>query len=83
MPDLIVVSLDPVRLQLQPGGKASAAIIVKNRSEEVQNFSLSLEGAPSTWGEITPDQLSAFPFQEVRAQINVPCLLKPRAPCTG
>ena len=71
MPDLIVVSLDPVRLQLQPGGKASAAIIVKNRSEEVQNFSLSLEGAPSTWGEITPDQLSAFPFQEVRAQINV------------
>jgi hypothetical protein len=71
MPDPIVVSLDPAHLQLQPGGKASAVIIVKNRSEEVENFSLSLEGVPSTWGEITPQQLSAFPFQEVRAQISV------------
>jgi hypothetical protein len=71
MPDLIVVTLDPAHLQLQPGGKASATIIVKNRSEEVENFSLSLEGVPPSWGEITPDQLSAFPFQEVHAQINV------------
>jgi len=71
MPDLIVVTLDPPRLQLKPGGKASATIIVKNRSEEVENFSLSLEGVPPAWGEIVPEQLSAFPFQEVRAQINV------------
>ena len=71
MPDLIVVNLDPAHLQLQPGGTASAAIIVKNRSEEVENFTLSLEGVPSAWGEITPNQLSAFPFQEVRAQITV------------
>ncbi len=71
MPDLIVVTLDPAHLQLQPGGKASATIIVKNRSEEVENFTLTLDGVPSTWGEITPDQLSAFPFQEVRAQVAV------------
>lgn len=71
MPDLIVVTLDPAHLQLQPGGKASATILVKNRSEEVENFSLSLEGVPSIWGEITPQLLSAFPFQEVRAQITV------------
>ena len=71
MPDLIVVTLDPAHLQVQPGGKASANIIVKNRSEEVENFTLSLEGVPAAWGDIIPDQLSAFPFQEVRAQINV------------
>jgi len=71
MPDLIVVTLDPAHLQVQPGGKASANIIVKNRSEEVENFALSLEGVPASWGDIIPEQLSAFPFQEVRAQINV------------
>jgi hypothetical protein len=71
MPDLIVVTLDPAHLQVQPGGKASANIIVKNRSEEVENFTLSLEGVPPAWGDINPEQLSAFPFQEVRAQINV------------
>jgi len=71
MPDLIVVTLDPPHLQVQPGGKASANIVVKNRSEEVENFTLSLEGVPAAWGDITPDQLSAFPYQEVRAQINV------------
>jgi hypothetical protein len=74
MPDLISVTLEPARLQLLPSGSsapASAAVIIKNRSEEVGNYTLTIEGVQPDWCDISPNQLSAFPFQEVRAQVNV------------
>ena len=43
MPDLIVVTMDPAHIQVQSAGKAEANIVVKNRSEEVENYILSLE----------------------------------------
>jgi hypothetical protein len=71
MPEPIAVSLDPARIQVQAAASATATILVKNRSEEVGNYLLSFEGAPGEWGEITPQQLSAFPFQDARAQISI------------
>ena len=71
MPETIAVSLDPARIQVQPAGQASASILIRNRSEEVRNYTLILEGAPVEWGDITPNQLSAFPYQEARAQVNL------------
>ena len=71
MPDLIVVTLDPDHLQIQPAGKAEANIVLKNRSEEVENYILSVEGVPPEWADISPNQLSAFPYQEVRSHISV------------
>lgn len=71
MPDLIVVTVDPAHIQVQSAGKAEANIVVKNRSEEVENYILSLEGVPPEWADISPNQLSAFPYQEVRSHISV------------
>jgi len=71
MPELIVVTVDPAHIQVQPAGKAEANIVLKNRSEEVENYILSLEGVPPEWADINPNQLSAFPYTEVRSHISV------------
>lgn len=71
MADSIIVRVDPVQLQIKAGEQASAAITVRNRSDEVAQFWLKVaEGAPS-WVDFVPDQLSAFPLEETRSQINV------------
>lgn len=71
MAEQIAVTLVPARVQVQPGGKASVSITIRNRSEEVGNYLLALEDAPVDWAGLSPNQLSAFPFQEASAQINV------------
>ena len=71
MPELIAITLEPARVQVKPAGIARASITVRNRSEEVGNYTLALEGVPGDWADISPNQLAAFPFQEARAQINV------------
>jgi hypothetical protein len=71
MPEQIAVILETPRVQVQPGGKASANLTIRNRSEEVGNYLLVIEGAPADWADVSPNQLSVFPFQEARAQINL------------
>jgi hypothetical protein len=71
MPTPIVVSIDPSRVQVQPGEQGSAAITIRNRSEEVAHYLLSLEGVTPDWAAIVPDQVSAFPLQETHARLVI------------
>ncbi len=71
MADPVVITTDPSRLQVKPGEQASATAMIRNRSEEVEHYDLRVEGVPEGWADITPDQVSAFPLQEVRAQVRV------------
>lgn len=71
MPDSIVVRVDPPQLQMKAGEQKSAAITVRNRSEQVAQYWLKIGDGQPTWTEFVPDQLSAFPAEEAAAQINV------------
>ncbi|MBI4786720.1 MAG: hypothetical protein HY782_06720 [Chloroflexi bacterium] len=67
----IVVNIDPPKIQVEPGAKATATITVRNRSEEVAHYLLQVEGLTPDWAEIVPNQVSAFPLQETRAQLTI------------
>src|SRR5919199_1302768 len=71
MPDSIIVKVDPPQIQVMPGAQVSLNVTVRNRTEEVENYLLRLDGAQPDWGEIVPDQLSAFPMQDVQAQLTL------------
>ncbi len=71
MPETIVVSVDPAQIQVKPGEAATATIIIRNRSEEVAHYQLRVEGGQPGWAEVVPDQVSAFPLQEIRAQARL------------
>ncbi len=71
MPTGVLVNVDPARLQVEPGAKGLATVTIRNRSEEVAHYLLQIEGLPSDWAEIVPNQVSAFPLQETRAQMVI------------
>ncbi len=71
MPATVIVSVDPLRVQAPPGEKASAVVRIRNRSEEVAHYMVRVDGISPEWAELAPDQVSAFPLQETRAQITV------------
>ena len=67
----IVVNIDPPKVQVEPGAKVTATITVRNRSEEVAHYLLQVEGLTPDWAEIVPNQVSAFPLQDTRAQMTI------------
>ncbi|MER3459335.1 MAG: hypothetical protein C4309_12505 [Chloroflexota bacterium] len=71
MADPVVITTDPTRIQIKPGEQASATALIRNRSEEVEHYDLRVEGVPEGWADIIPDQVSAFPLQEVRARVRI------------
>ncbi len=71
MSPTVVVTVDPLRVQAPPGEKASAIIRIRNRTEEVAHYVVRVDGISPEWAELAPDQVSAFPLQETRAQITV------------
>lgn len=71
MADPIVVTTDPARIQMKPGEQATATATIRNRSEEVEHYELRVEGVPEGWADVAPNQVSAFPLQEVRAQVRI------------
>jgi hypothetical protein len=71
MADSIIVRVDPAQLQIKAGEAKTAAITVRNRSEEVAQYWLKTGDGQPAWVEFVPDQVSAFPLEETRAQINL------------
>ncbi|MGB8645336.1 MAG: hypothetical protein WCF84_08865, partial [Anaerolineae bacterium] len=71
MPDTIVLSVDPARVKVNPGEQVTASIAVRNRSEEVGEYTLRVEGAQAAWATMKPAGLSVFPMQTARAQIVI------------
>jgi hypothetical protein len=71
MADLIVVRVEPALVRVKQGAQVSADITIRNRTEEVGHYLLSVEGLPAGWAEIAPDQISAFPMQDVQSKVVI------------
>ena len=71
MADAIVIRIEPGLVQVKPGAQISSNITIRNRTEEVGHYLLSVEGLPAGWAEIVPDQISAFPMQDIPSKILV------------
>ena len=71
MADAIVIRVEPVLVQVKPGAQVSANITIRNRTEEVGHYLLSVEGLPAGWADIVPDQISAFPMQDIPSKIVI------------
>jgi beta-lactam-binding protein with PASTA domain len=69
----------PVRLTVQPGGRAKVLALVRNQSGIVDNYELSVRGLPDGWWSITPSVVYLVPFgsggqyeQEVEVEFHPP-----------
>src|SRR5437588_592398 len=71
MADAIVIRIEPSLVQVKPGAQISANITIRNRTEEVGHYLLNVEGLPAGWAEIVPDQVSAFPMQDIPSKLNI------------
>jgi hypothetical protein len=71
MADAIAIRVEPVLVQVKPGAQISANITIRNRTEEVGHYLLSVEGLPAGWADIVPDQISAFPMQDIPSKIVI------------
>ncbi len=67
----IALSVAPERAQVKAGEQVAATVTIRNRSDDVEHYRLSLEGLPAGWADIAPEQVAAFPLQETQAQLVV------------
>lgn len=69
----------PLRITVEPGGRAVVLALVRNQSDIVDNYDLRVIGFPEGWWTIAPPTLYLVPFgaggsyeQEVAVQIHPP-----------
>ncbi|MFG3282902.1 peptidoglycan-binding protein [Streptomyces sp. NPDC048111] len=70
-------SLDPAAVAVDPGGRATARLRVRNTGDTVEEYRLSVVGAPAGWSRIEPDTLRLYPGSEATAEIS---FAPPRSP---
>ena len=61
LPGGMTVSVAPPSLPVEPGQEGTCEVRVTNRSNVVDQFSLSVSGEPSAWTLVDPQILSLFP----------------------
>lgn len=67
----LTIAIEPDHLQIEPGKQATAAVLIRNRTEEVGRSWMRCDGPVEGWLEISPGQVSVFPLEEARAQITL------------
>ncbi|MEU9099155.1 peptidoglycan-binding domain-containing protein [Streptomyces sp. NPDC048361] len=70
-------SLDPAAVAVDPGGRATARLRVRNTGDTVEEYRLSVVGAPAGWARVEPDTLRLYPGSEGTAEIS---FAPPRSP---
>ncbi|MEU7583984.1 peptidoglycan-binding protein [Streptomyces sp. NPDC041068] len=70
-------SLDPAAVTVDPGGSATVRLRVRNTGDTVEEYRLSVIGAPSGWSRVEPDVLRLYPGSEATAEIS---FAPPRSP---
>ncbi|MCX5388271.1 peptidoglycan-binding domain-containing protein [Streptomyces sp. NBC_00083] len=70
-------SLDPAAVAVDPGGRATARLRVRNTGDTVEEYRLSVVGAPAGWARVEPDTLRLYPGSEGVAEIS---FAPPRSP---
>jgi hypothetical protein len=63
------VELSPIRLVVDPGGRAETQITVRNTGSVVDSFTLEVLGDAAAWCVCEPATLSIFPGQEAEARL--------------
>ncbi|MEV5982900.1 peptidoglycan-binding protein [Streptomyces sp. NPDC052114] len=70
-------SLDPAAVTVDPGGSATVRLRVRNTGDTVEEYRLSLVGAPAGWSRVEPDVLRLYPGSEGTAEVS---FAPPRSP---
>ncbi len=70
-------SLDPAAVTVDPGGRETVRLRVRNTGDTVEEFRLGVVGAPAGWSRIEPDVLRLYPGSEGTAEIS---FAPPRSP---
>ncbi|MFE4856213.1 peptidoglycan-binding protein [Streptomyces sp. NPDC056670] len=70
-------SLDPAAVAVDPGGRATARLRVRNTGDTVEEYRLSIVGDPAGWARVEPDTLRLYPGSEGTAEIS---FAPPRTP---
>ena len=79
LPDDDSASPGPVRVLVNPGEGVLIVGLIRNQSEVVDNFDMSVRGLPEDWWTITPETAYLVPYgsggtyeQEIQVQIHPP-----------
>ncbi|MEV7190483.1 peptidoglycan-binding domain-containing protein [Streptomyces sp. NPDC093510] len=70
-------SLDPAAVTVDPGGRATVRLRVRNTGDTVEEYRLGVVGAPAGWSRVEPDVLRLYPGSEGTAEIS---FAPPRSP---
>ncbi|MBO0516955.1 COG1470 family protein, partial [Streptomyces beijiangensis] len=73
-------SLEPAASDVEPGGRATATLRVRNTGDTVEEYRLTVVGTPAGWTRIEPATLRLYPGSEATAEIF---LAPPRSPDTA
>jgi hypothetical protein len=65
-----VLSLEPARVSVEPGGQAQVAVTISNPGTIVEGFDLDVVGEqPIPWVEVIPPTVSVYPQQQETALV--------------
>ncbi|WP_329121374.1 peptidoglycan-binding domain-containing protein [Streptomyces sp. NBC_01465] len=70
-------ALDPALADVDPGGRTTARLRVRNTGDTVEEYRLSVVGTPAGWARIEPGTLRLYPGAEETAEIS---FAPPRSP---
>ncbi|QEU91821.1 peptidoglycan-binding domain-containing protein [Streptomyces kanamyceticus] len=73
-------SLDPAAVTVDPGGRVAARLRVRNTGDTVEEYRLSVLGAPAGWSRVEPEVLRLYPGSEGTAEISFAPPRSPDAP---
>ncbi|AYG81853.1 hypothetical protein DWB77_04020 [Streptomyces hundungensis] len=73
-------SLDPAAVAVEPGGRATARLRVRNTGDTVEEYRLSVVGAPAGWARVEPDTMRLYPGSEATAELSFAPPRSPDAP---
>ena len=72
MQERLSLSLDPAYVSLTAGGSpASVTVNLSNRSDVVDQFVVTVEGAGADWFDVAPDMVSLFPGEAGKVTVNL------------
>ncbi|MFD4634459.1 peptidoglycan-binding protein [Streptomyces sp. NPDC058284] len=73
-------SLDPAAVTVDPGGRATVRLRVRNTGDTVEEYRLGVVGAPAGWTRVEPEVLRLYPGSEGTAEISFAPPRSPDAP---
>ncbi|MFE1715929.1 hydrolase, partial [Streptomyces sp. NPDC058728] len=73
-------TLDPAAVAVDPGGRTTARLRVRNTGDTVEEYRISIVGAPAGWARVEPGTLRLYPGSEGSAEIDFAPPRSPDAP---